>query len=361
MTLRVRSWRLLAAILTGWLLTTPCWAHLISAGFGTVNVQADKTALLIGVPVSLFRGVDLDGDGLLQPEEIRQGRTKMLSQLESAIRLRVGALAGKVIDDQLMVSVHLDAQNSTNQIEWLRYLSFPQESLQGPVSLSMAPEALSMRYMVQVRRFDDAETAVLSADHPEHTFLKGAWGTFQAFLEQGVLHILTGHDHVLFLLTLLTASVSLRRWLFVLTSFTLAHGVTYGLATFGVLQVSPQLIEPVIAFTIVLAAGVHLLGWRPALSVEASAVFSLGLFHGLGFASSMAEMFKEQRFPLSSVLGFNAGVEIGQVAIAALLGGVIGALSRAHPTLRKGHQLARGISWLALGIGSYWFVQRVGL
>lgn len=355
---RVRSLRLLLAVL-GWCLVAPAWSHLISAGFGSVNIQSDKTALLIGVPVSLFRGVDLNGDGLLQPDEIQQGRSRMLEQLQAAIQLRVGGHAGAVMEDQLMVSVHLDQQNSTNQIEWLRYLSFPQEVLAQPASLTMAPEALTMRYMVQVRRFDDAETAVLSQEYPAHTFLKGAWGTFQAFLQQGVMHILSGHDHVLFLLTLLTAAVSLRRWLLVLTSFTLAHGVTYALATFGVLQVSPQLIEPVIAFTIVLAAGVHLLGWRPALSVETAAVFSLGLFHGLGFASSMAELFKEQRFPLSSVLGFNAGVEIGQVAIAGLLGALIAGLARVHPSWRDGRLLARAIAWVAVAVGGYWFVERV--
>lgn len=359
MTFRVRSLRLLLLAVLGWCGVAPVWAHLISAGFGSVNIQSDKTALLIGVPVSLFRGVDLNGDGLLQPDEIQQSRSRMIEQLQTAIRLRLGEQAGTVLDDQLMVSVHLDQQNSTNQIEWLRYLSFPQEALIQPVSLTMAPQALSMRYMVQVRRLDDAETAVLSPEYPAHTFLKGAWGTFGAFLKQGVMHILTGYDHVLFLLTLLTAAVALRRWLFVLTAFTLAHGVTYALATWGVLQVSPQLIEPVIAFTIVLAAGVHLMGWRPALSVEAAAVFSLGLFHGLGFASSMAELFKEERFPLSSVLGFNAGVEIGQVTIAGLLGALIAGIARVHPRWRDGQLLARAIAWVAIAVGGYWFVERV--
>lgn len=343
----------------GWLLAVPASAHLIAAGAGSVGIQSDKTVLLIGVPVSLFKGVDLDGDGLLQPEEIRQGRVQMIEQLQSAIRLRLGDHAGTVIEDQLMVSVHVDARNSTNQIEWLRFLSFPPEALTQPVSLSMAPQALSLRYMVQVRRADAAETVVLSQDYPAHTYLKGAWGTFVAFMEQGVLHILTGFDHVVFLLTLLTAAISFRRWLFVLTSFTLAHGVTYGLATFGVVQVAPQLVEPVIAFTIVLAAGAYLAGWRPALPVEAAAVFSLGLFHGLGFASSMAEMFKEQRFPLQSVLGFNVGVEVGQVAIACVLWCVVAVIGRVHRPWGDDHPVPRWIARGSMAVGSYWFVERV--
>lgn len=352
--------RLLLAA-AAWLLAVPAGAHLISAGAGAVNIQPDRTTLLIGVPVSLFQGVDLNGDGLLQPDEIKQGRERMIEQLQSVIRLRLGGQAGTVLDDQLMVSVHVDAQNSTNQVEWLRALSFPQEALAQPVSLSMTPQALSVRYMVQVRRLGEAETVVLSADYPAHTFLKGAWGTFTAFMEQGVLHILSGLDHVLFLLTLLTAAVSFRRWLYVLTSFTLAHGVTYGLATFGVVQVAPQLVEPVIALTIVLAAAGYLAGWRPALQVEAAAVFSLGLFHGLGFASSMAQMFKEQRFPLQSVLGFNVGVEVGQVAIACVLWGAITVLSRVHRPWGDDHPLARWVARGAVVVGGYWFVERVWL
>lgn len=334
-------------------------AHLISAGSGSIIIQSDKTTLLVRVPVALFSGVDRDGDGLLQTEEIHTSRTRMIEQLEAAIQLRLGDQAGTVMDELLMVSVNPDQRKSTNQIEWLRFLKFPQEALTQPVTVSMSPAALTSNYILQVRRFHDAETAVLSQDYTSHTFLKNAWGTFLGFFEQGVAHILGGYDHVVFLLTLLTAAVSARRWLVVLTSFTLAHGVTYGLATFGVLQVSPQLIEPVIAFTIVLAAGVNLMGWRPALMVEAAAVFSFGLFHGLGFASSMAQLFKEQRFPLSSVLGFNVGVEVGQVAIAGLLALLMVAMSRATQPWRDTRLLANAFSWLAVVVGVYWFIERV--
>lgn len=344
--------------LTG-LISNHASAHLISAGSGSISIQSDKTTLLIGVPVALFSGIDLDGDGLLQPEEIQAGRTRMIEQLQTAIQLRLGDQAGTVLDDQLMVSVHLDQRNSTNQIEWLRFLKFPQEALTQPITVSMSSQALSTRYIVQVQRFADAETAVLSLQYPSHSFLKNAWGTFTAFFLQGVEHILAGLDHVVFLLTLLSTAVSVRRWLVVLTTFTLAHGLTYGLATFGVLQVSPQLIEPVIAFTIVLAAGVHLLGWRPALSVEAAAVFSLGLFHGLGFASSMADLFKEQRFPLSSVLGFNVGVEAGQVAIAGMLALLLAALSKTQQPWRDPRLLSRAFSMVAIVVGTYWFIERV--
>lgn len=350
---------LLSLILVG-LLSSPAAAHVITAGVGTITLHSDRSTLLIGIPVGFFQDVDLDGDGLLQQDEIEQSRTQMIEQLQAAIELRVGGQLGTVLDDQIMVtSVPTDQRRSTNQIEWLRLLSYPPESLSKPVSLALSPSALSTRYMIQVLRNDDTETVVLTGDYPSHTFLKSGWGTLLAFFEQGVEHILAGYDHILFLMVVLISFVSLRRWIYVLTFFTIAHGITYGLATFNLVQVSPQLIEPVIALTIVVTAGVHLLGWRPALSVEAASVFSVGLFHGLGFASSMAELFKEKRFPLASVFGFNAGVEIGQIFIAGLLGLVILGLSRLKTGLKINQTLTQMVAWAAIVIGGYWFVERI--
>jgi hydrogenase/urease accessory protein HupE len=334
-------------------------AHLISAGFGAINIQPEKTSVLIGVPVSMFTGVDLNGDGFLQPDEIKSGRLQIIEQLQSSIQLRLGDSSGTVIDDQLMVSVHVDNKNSTNQIEWLRFLDFPKTALTQAITVNFKPEALKSDYLLQVRRLEDTETAVLSNNYPSHTFLKGPWGTLTAFTEQGVLHILSGMDHIVFLLMLLSASVASKRWVLVLTSFTLAHGVTYSLATYGVLYVKPSLIEPVIAFTIVLAALLHLLHWRPNLMVESAGIFSLGLFHGLGFASSMAAVSKDLRFPIHSVLGFNLGVELGQLTIAFLLWGVFANLSRFKSNALNAESLSRWVAWGAILLGSYWFFDRV--
>lgn len=341
------------------LLSGNATAHLISAGYGAINIQANKTSLLIGVPVTVFKEVDLNGNGLIEPEELKTGRLKIIQQLQTLIQLDLGGESGTVLDDQLISSAHPDKNSSTNQIEWLRYVTFPPAVMHQAVTINMAPELAATNFIVNVKRGDDTETAVISLRNPQHHFLKGGWGTFFAFIEEGVLHILTGYDHVLFLLMLLSASVVFRRWLVVLTSFTLAHGVTYGLATFGLIYVTPALIEPIIAFTIVLAAVVHLLRLRPALLLEAAGVFSLGLFHGLGFASAMSEVAKELRFPLQSVLGFNFGVEIGQITIACVLWGCVFGMSkiRSHPM--SSERLAQTIAWASVLIGGYWFITRV--
>ena len=354
--------RILFSVVFLGLIANTAFAHisLISTGYGAVTVESDKTSLLVGVPVTVLKEVDLDGDSLLQPEEIKVGRLKIIEQLQALFKLKIGEDFGTVIDDQLVVSIYVDNKNSTNQVQWLRFLSFPETVQLKPVTLTIDSVLIKDDYMFQVRQFGEYETAVLSSRHPQHVFMNGSWGTFITFMEEGVFHIVTGYDHMLFLLMLLSASVFFRRWLVVLTSFTLAHGMTYGLATFGILYVKPNFIEPVIAFTIVLAAVVHLMRWRHALLIEATGVFSLGLFHGLGFASSMSEISKDLRFPIQSLLGFNAGIELGQLMLACLLWTLVVGLKNIRFLTINTEKLALWIASISVGIGSYWFVERVG-
>ncbi len=77
----MRFFRCFIALCLSLLVSSQASAHLISAGFGSITIAHDKTRLLIGVPVSLFKGIDQDGDGLLQPDEIQEGRARMIEQL----------------------------------------------------------------------------------------------------------------------------------------------------------------------------------------------------------------------------------------------------------------------------------------
>ncbi len=331
-------------------------SHLISAGNGLVNVLPERAVLLLSVPVSVFQNVDTNQDGLLQPEEIRLNRDRIIDQLNQSMHLQIGETPGEVLDDQIMASVHADSSGGTAQIEWLRQIKFPQEALSMPVHVSLKGSLVTREYLFQVKRADGQELAKISPSHPAHVFFKSSWGTFQSFFVEGWRHIVQGHDHLVFLMTLLAVSIVWRRWIWVLTSFTLAHGVTYGLATLGWVQVKPELIEPVIAATIVITAALSLLKLQLKLGPEVLAVFSLGLLHGLGFASAMAMQLEGQRFPIVSILGFNLGVEAGQVLVCLILGGLFEILKR------KSHQLENvriGMIWSGLLAGSFWLFERI--
>jgi hydrogenase/urease accessory protein HupE len=335
---------------------TGAQAHLVSAGNGVVHILPERAVLLLAVPVSIFQNVDTNQDGLLQPEEIRLNRDQIIDQLNQSISFQIGEVKGEVLDDQIMVSVHADNRQGTPQIEWLRQIRFPQEALSLPVQISLKGSLLAGEYLFQVKRVDGQQLAKINASHPSHVFFNHSWGTFQSFFLDGWKHIVEGYDHLVFLITLLAASVVWRRWFWLLTAFTLAHGITYGLASFGLVQVKAELIEPVIALTILMTAALSLFKLQLSLKTEMMAVFGLGLFHGLGFASAMALQFQGQKFPMSSIIGFNLGVEAGQILVCLILGVVFEILKRKSQLLEN---VRNAMIWLGFLAGGFWLFERI--
>jgi hypothetical protein len=165
---------LLAASL---LLANAAQAHLMSAGVGAVQVRAQDAVVLIGVPVAVFEGVDDDGDGLLQPSEIRAHRKEILAQLEGSFYLSVGGKAAQVREAHLLVSVHAEDGVSTPQLEWWALLDFDPPSL-GAACTEITlrwfggarPSVQDMAYTVSVQRAGEVQTAVFSKVHLRHTF-----------------------------------------------------------------------------------------------------------------------------------------------------------------------------------------------
>ena len=347
--------RFLLAFFFAWM-ALPSHGHLLSAGRASVQVLPDKVVLFISVPVSALQNVDTDNDGMLQPNEIKLGRQEIIRQLEQGINLEVGGLRPAVLDDQLIVSTHQDNRSSTTQIEWMRQMTLFPQSREAVLNLKIKPEFLGSEYFIEARRGDIFEIARLSRTHPSHIFFNGAWGTFQAFWSSGVEHILFGADHLVFLVLLLLSAVSVRRWLWVLSTFTVAHGLTYTLASFEVIYVKPTLVEAVIAATIILTSILHLAKFSLPLKWEMAGTFGFGLFHGLGFASAMGDMAINTRFPVSSVAGFNLGIEFGQLIVAFVTGLIFLPLAR---IINDTKPIIRAISFGGLSIGCYWFFQRL--
>jgi hypothetical protein len=185
----------------------------------------------------------------------------------------------------------------------------------------------------------------------------------------GVHHILIGHDHILFLICLLLPAV-LRRgaggwepvvtWreavlpmLGIVTLFTIAHSLTLALAALNIVHISPRLIEPAIAITIVLAAFDNiyplLRGRRKLFS------FLFGLIHGFGFAGALAEMELPTRGFVLALLQFNLGVEAGQLVVVF---SALGALLALRHWRRYEPVLLHGGSTAALLIAGIWFMER---
>jgi hydrogenase/urease accessory protein HupE len=176
------------------------------------------------------------------------------------------------------------------------------------------------------------------------------------FLELGVRHILSGYDHLMFLAGLLLAARTARETLLALTAFTAAHSLSLALVVLAGAHLPPAIVEPAIAASIAWV-GLESLRRRQA-GVRWVVVFGFGLIHGFGFAEALIEL----RFGSSAVetatalLSFNAGVEAGQVAVAAVLLPIMWAI-RTHPAVAA--RLLPLCSTAIVIAGGYWLVERL--
>jgi hydrogenase/urease accessory protein HupE len=173
----------------------------------------------------------------------------------------------------------------------------------------------------------------------------------------GVEHILTGYDHLLFLFGLLIVCRDMRSILTVITCFTIAHSITLALAALGVVQLSARIVEPLIAASIAYVGFENVLRgdspkWRCPIT------FSFGLVHGLGFADALREfgIGSGQFGIVLPLVGFNLGVEIGQLSIAAVVLPILWQLRKNPGFIR---QWVPACSVAVTLAGSYWLLERV--
>jgi hypothetical protein len=313
---------------------SPSLAHKASDAYLTLAIDGARASGQWDIAlrdVELAIGVDADADGRITWGELRARRSALAAYALSHLRLSAGGELCALRDTELLVDAHTDGAYAV--------LRFAADCAKG------APDALAYdllfaldpqhRGLLRAVRGGAVATAVLSPEQPR--FLLAAqpsrWRAFADFAREGVWHIWLGFDHVLFLLCLLLPAVVRRdgrRWraiarardaaretLWVVSAFTLSHSLTLALGALGVVALPSRLVESAIAASIVLTALDNL---RPFLPAPRSALaFGFGLVHGLGFASVLADLGLPRGARALALLGFNLGVELGQLAIVAVL------------------------------------------
>ncbi|WP_248959705.1 HupE/UreJ family protein [Sphaerisporangium perillae] len=219
-------------------------------------------------------------------------------------------------------------------------------------------------------------SAALDAKHPSFSTQQTWTERFWEFFRLGAEHLLTGLDHILFLLALIAGSRRLREIVLAATTFTLAHSVTFIFAALGLVQAPASFVEPVIALSIAVVAGWHLRRIRRRRShatdletvghghlsldragwTRLAVVFCFGLVHGLGFAAALGIDQALSWSLLWSLLVFNVGIEVVQLAIIVAVFPLLALLRHRRPVagLWTTGAVAAGVSVMGL----VWFVQR---
>jgi hydrogenase/urease accessory protein HupE len=213
------------------------------------------------------------------------------------------------------------------------------------------------------------EAMRLTAASPAFTVPEdpGALGVFASYFALGVDHILKGIDHLLFVLMLLFLIRGWRRLLGAVTAFTVAHSLSLGAASLGLIVVPAPPVEAIVALSIVFLAGelLHPPGAEKRLTERYPWVvaFAFGLLHGLGFARALLEVGLPQGDVPLALLAFNLGVEAGQILFIAVVLALGAALARLYPAARAALAPgAPGLRAVAYGVGTlaaFWVVERV--
>lgn len=228
---------------------------------------------------------------------------------------------------------------------------------------TVAKKLVSRRdFSLEVSSKDGGSQAALAgaasapSSQPESGDLPSAW----EFLKLGVEHIWTGYDHLLFLFALLVVCASFRSIAAIITCFTLAHSLTLGLATLDVVNLPSRWVEPLIAASIVFVGAENL--WRRGAEPPGrwALTFAFGLIHGFGFASVLRDLglASAKGGILMPLLTFNLGVELGQIAIAALVLPVVWRLRRNETFVARG---VPALSVVVTLMGLYWLLSRTVL
>lgn len=259
-------------------------------------------------------GLDEDGDGAITWGELRRKRSQVESYAFARLALRAGSQACAIQPGGLLFDQHSDGGYAV-----LRFTSpCAATDMEYRLFFDLDP---THRGLLRI----GGATAVLSPERPMAS-LAGARTRLQQFVDyarEGVWHIWIGFDHVLFLVSLLLPAVMGARrfapvfWdvFRVVTAFTIAHSVTLALAALSVVALPSRLVESAIALSVVLAALNNL--WPVVRGRRWIVAFVFGLIHGFGFASVLADLGLPQGALLLALVGFNLGVEAGQLAIVA--------------------------------------------
>ena len=300
----------------------PAQAHQLGVTY--LNLTEDGHELAVEIAIDphdtpLSTHIDSDGDGAISRLELEAGSAAL--EAFTFGRLRVSTPSGACVRDTVNA-----VANDLGVWQARADYRCPALSSEARIDVGfLAAMPNGHRAIARIRHGDqlaqqllDAHTTVIEAR--EQKWLRQAW----RFLRLGLWHILSGLDHLAFVLALVLAASRmttvprpLRNLVVVLSAFTVAHAITLMLAGLDLVHLPARAVETTIALSIAVAAADAWAGCN-RLRVRVALVFAFGLVHGLGFADILGAAQLRGAMLVSALLCFNFGIELGQLALVAL-------------------------------------------
>lgn len=314
-------------------------------------------------------GLDADGDGAITWGEVRAKQAEIAAYALSHLQLAAEGQSCPATVKEHLVDEHTDGMYAVLRFSAL--CPAIRDNLQMHYSLFFDIDP-QHKGLLRLQYKGAASTAIFAPENATQRFSLGRpnrWTQFIDYGREGVWHIWIGFDHILFLLALLLPAVAVRRpdgwqpvagfrpafWsvLKIVTAFTIAHSITLSLATLGIVSLPSRWVESTIAASIVVAALNNVFPlfqerrWLMA--------FLFGLIHGFGFAAVLTDLGLPQQALILALVGFNLGVEAGQLAIVSVFLPLAYALRKTR-FYRSGVLL--GGSAAIMMVALIWFAER---
>ncbi|MDQ1147238.1 hydrogenase/urease accessory protein HupE [Bacillus sp. SORGH_AS 510] len=360
-------------------------AHAYSASYTQITIDKQKTEIVFSIDtlsiLELAPKIDKNKNFVLEKSEIKTNKHQLEELLTEGLTLDKGN------KEQTPTIEKMKIVKKENKEFLSTYISFPtvspgetivfndgfyfndtatnyvdliSASIMGETSEAVlqGKERTWTILVNEVQQEQGQEQTVqpnTSQDQPQSTAPAKETSTtsWVSFLKLGALHILTGYDHLLFLLALLLRKQTFKQYAGIVTAFTIAHSITLSLATLGWVTVPSKFVEATIAFSICYVAIENI--FRKEIRHRWSITFLFGLIHGLGFATLLKEMAIPKSHLAVALLNFNLGIEFVQLLIVLLLLPLLMFIQK-----KKLHGKVVQIGSIIITLlGAFWFIERI--
>jgi hypothetical protein len=337
----------------------PSRAHWADLAVGEIRIGATNAVFNLTIPTGLVAVADDNRNGQLSAAEIDRHRLELKQRFDDRVQLfnqqgELGLVTIQAAPQPLAVP---QANTQTHTALQLDYIwEQPIEELTLRYNL-FAPDAPAARSLITASHNGKTQSLIFTPTAAEFTLIaRSVFKQVYGFVILGIEHILTGYDHILFVISLLLVSHRLSAILKVVTAFTLSHSVTLTLAVLNIVTLPSQWVEAVIALTIMYVAAENI--WRKNFDHRWALTFGFGLIHGLGFAGALQEIQIPRSNLFVSLASFNLGVEVGQVAIVIICFVLLKILRHQLQTVQWQLNFNRVVSGGIVLMGLIWFVER---
>jgi HupE / UreJ protein len=361
------------------LVTTSVYAHKASDSYLTIErnrneIRGQWDIALRDLDVAI--GVDSNNDGVLQWQEVKAKHKEIASYALSRLALYANEQPCRLNVTEQLLDRHTDGAYSV-----LR-LNGQCEANAGALKIDyrlLFDIDAQHRGLLKLTDGEHTTSAIFSVEKPALEFAQNASAsgsianTLPGFIADGIKHIAIGFDHILFLIALLLPAVMIRhgrKWqpvttlpkaligvASIVTAFTVAHSITLSLATLGIVSVPSRWVESLIAASVAITAIDNVVPCFPKFLQQRRwlVAFAFGLIHGFGFATVLQELNLPRADLVLSLVGFNVGVEVGQLALVALVLPIIYAL-RTRDAYPRFVVTGGSMAIMLLAVG--WLVER---